>query len=144
MANGVYNKGKLEIWQALTDLDSADMRVLLVKDTYTFDATHQFVSDVIAGLKEISVTGYARQALANKVAAKDDVNNIAYLDADDVIFTQLVLGQTIGGAVLFRNTGVDSTSPVIAFYDLTDAATNGSNFVVQWNTPANGGVLKAA
>jgi hypothetical protein len=147
MANGVYNKGLEELAQALTDLQGADLRLMLVKSTYTFNKDHLTVDDGSANdplSHEITVSGYARQALANEAVTRDDTNDFAYLDADDVVFTALAAGETIGGAVLFRHTGTDTTAPLIAFYDLVDTATNGGNVTVQWNTPANGGVLKLA
>jgi hypothetical protein len=147
MANGVYNKGLEELAQATTDLQGADLRLMLVKSSYTFNKDHLTVDDGSANdplSHEVTVSGYARQALANEVVTRDDTNDFTYLDADDVVFTALVAGETIGGAVLFRHTGVDTTAPLIAFYDLVDTATNGGNVTVQWNTPANGGVLKLA
>jgi hypothetical protein len=142
MANGVYNRGKYLIANAGANLASADLRVLLVKDTYVFDATHNFVSDVIAGAKEISVAGYARQALANKTLTEDDANNFAYLDADDALFATLAAGQTVGGAVLYKFNAADGAAEVIAFYDPVDTLTNGGDITVIWNAPASGGVLK--
>lgn len=147
MANGVYNKCKAQIANGGTDLDTSDLRLMLVKSTYTFNADHNFIDNAGAGDpidEEITVGGYARVALTTKTVTQDDTNDFAYLDADDVVFTSLVAGQTIGGAILFRQTGVDTTAPVLAFYDLTDTATNGGNVTVQWATPANGGVLKLA
>jgi hypothetical protein len=147
MANGVYNKGLEELAKALTDLDASDLRVLLVKSSYTFNKDHLTVDDGSANdpaSHEVTVSGYARQALANETVTRDDTNDFAYLDADDAVFTALAAGETIGGAVLFRHTGTDTTAPLIAFYDLVDTATNGGNVTVQWNTPANGGVLKLA
>jgi hypothetical protein len=144
VANGVYNRGKYQLATGAINLATADLRVLLVKSTYALDADHNFVADVVAGASEISVAGYARQALANKTVTEDDTNDFAYLDADDVVFAALVAGQTVGGAVLFVHTGVDATAVVLGFYDLTDTPTNGGDITVQWATPANGGVLKAA
>lgn len=145
MANAVYNKGLEELGKALTDLDGSDLRVLLVQSSYTFNADHLFVDNGDANdpqSHEVSVSGYSRQTLANKVVTRDDANDFTYLDADDAVYTALVAGQTIGGAILFRHTGTDTTAPLIAFYDLVDTATNGGNVTVQWATPANGGVLK--
>lgn len=147
MANGVYNKGKAQIANGGTDLDTSDLRLMLVNSGYTFNPDHNFIDNAGAGDpidQEISVSGYSRQTLANKVVTQDDTNDFAYLDADDVVFTALAAGQTIGGAILFRHTGTDTTAPVIAFYDLVDTATNGGNVTIQWATPANGGVLKLA
>jgi len=141
----VYNKGLEEIAKALTDLDGSDLRVLLVRETYVFNADHAFVDDGSANdpqSHEVSVGGYARQALANKAVTKDDATDKAYLDADDAVFAALAAGQTAHAAILYRHTGTDTTSPLIAFYDMADTLTNGGNITVQWATPANGGVLK--
>ncbi len=56
----------------------------------------------------------------------------------------LAAGETITWAGLFRSTGVDTTSPVYAAYDVTDTATNGGDVTIQFNTPANGAALKGA
>lgn len=147
MANLVYNKGLEELGKALTDLDAADLRVMLVKSSYTVNKDHLFIDDGSANdplSHELAVAGYARAALANEAVTRDDTNDFAYLDADDVAFGALATGETIGGAVLFRQTGVDTTAPLIAFYDLTDTPTNGAAITLQFATPANGGVLKLA
>ena len=144
MANGVYNRGKFIIGNAALELDAADIRLLLVKSTYAFDATHNFVSDVVAGAQEISVGGYARQALTTKTLTEDDGNGFAYLDADDTLFAALAAGQTVGGAVLYKFNAADAAAEVIGFYDLTDTATNGGDITVQWAAAASGGVLKLA
>lgn len=140
MADLVYNKGLEEIAKALTDLDGSTLKVLLLKSSYVANKDHGFVSDIVAD--ELSAGGYVRGTLATKVVTRDDVNDFAYLDADDQAFGALATGQTIGGAALVRDTGLDATSPLIAFYDLTDTPTNGSTITVVWNTPANGAVLK--
>lgn len=140
MANGVYNKGKYLLATGL-NLSSADVRLLLVKSTYTFNPDHNFISPDV-GAEEISVGGYARQALTTKTVTEDDTNDFAYLDADDLVFTSLVAGQTIGGAILYQYNAADASAALLAFFDLTDTATNGGNVTVQWATPANGGVLK--
>lgn len=144
MANGVYNRGKFLVATAGVNLSSADLRVLLVKSTYTFDPDHNFVADVVAGSLEISVAGYARFTLTGKTVVEDDTNDFAYLDAVDALFSALAAGQTVGGAVLFIHTGSDATAQVIAFYDLVDTLTNGGDITVVWNTVANGGILKVA
>lgn len=150
MANGVYNREKRNLANGTSNLAEAglDLRVMLVNTGYTFNPDHNFVDNSGAGDpidQEITVGGYARQALANQTVTQDDTNDFAYLDADDAVFTALASGQTIGGAIVFDNAGgADTARFLIAFYDLTDTATNGGNVTIQWATPANGGVLKLA
>lgn len=142
MANGVYNKGKYKIFDAGLP-GAGTLTVLLVTSSYTFDADHNFVSDVSAN--EISVSGYSRQSLGTPTKTEDDTNDFAYLDGDDTTFASLAAGQTVGGAILFIDLGgADSANPIISFYDLTNTATNGGDIVVQWAAAASGAVLKGA
>jgi len=144
MANFIYNKGAEELAKALTDLDGSDLRMLLVQDTYTPNKDHLWVDDGTADdpkSHEVSVASYARQTLAGEAVTRDDANDFAYLDATDPVFATLEAGQTIGGAILFRHTGDDTTAPLIGFYDFSQA-TNGGDITIQFATPANGGALK--
>jgi hypothetical protein len=141
MADLVTNKCKYELFTGDANLDAADLRVLLLKTTAPTVDTN-FVSDIVAN--EITVGGYARQTLAGETVTEDDANDFAYLDATDPVFTALVAGETIIGAVLFRHTGADGTAPVYAFYDTADTPTNGGDITIQFATPANGGALKGA
>lgn len=146
MANGVFNNAKASIGNGSLDLDTATLKVMLVNSTYVFNPDQVYIDNVAAGDPidhEISVSGYARQTLTSKVVVKDDTNDFAYLDGDDVMFSSLAAGQVIGGAILFNDAGgADTARIVIAFYDLVNTATNGGNAAVTWATPANGGVLK--
>jgi hypothetical protein len=147
MANLVYNEAKKQILNGSIDLDTSTIKVMLVKSTYTANADHAAIDDGTADdpkSHELTVSGYARQTLANRSVASDVTNDFAYLDADDTVFTALATGEMIGGAIILKDSGVDTTSIPIAFYDLTDTPTNGSDITVQWNTAANGAVLKAA
>ena len=147
MANGCYNEGKKQIFNGSIDLDTSTIKVMLVKSTYTFDADHAAVDDGTAddpASHEISVSGYSRQSLAGRTVDKDTSNDFAYLDATDTVFSALASGETIGGAIIFKDSGLDTTSIPIAFYDVTDTATNGSDITIQWAAVGSGGVLKGA
>lgn len=139
MANAVYNRGKYLIFTNAIGVAS-DLRVLLVKSSYTFDATHNVVTDVSAD--EISAAGYARAPLSNEAITEDDGNGFAYLDADDTVMGSIATGQTIGGAILYKYNASDASADLVAFYDMTDTPTNGAAITVQWAAPASGGVLK--
>jgi hypothetical protein len=143
MANSTTNKLKFRLFSGSVNLGTADLRLLLLKSS-TPDPDINVVSDLTPGTNELSVGGYARVALTTKTVTEDDVNDFAYLDADDVVFTSLVTGQTITWAELYENIVNDAGSFVYGNYDVTDTPTNGGNITIVWNTPANGGVLKAA
>ena len=142
MASRWYNRGA---YRALhSGLDGKDIRTLLVKSSYTFDATHNTVADVVAGSSEISVSGYARYDHATVTVAEDDANSRAYLDLDDAAFTSLATGQTIGGAVLYIYNASDASAEVLAFLDVADTPTNGGNVTIQWAATSAGAVMYIA
>lgn len=143
MANLVTNRCKYELFTGDANLDAADLRVLLLK-TYVIDADDNVVDDLVPGTNEITVGGYSRQTLSGETITENDTDDFAYLDATDPVFSSLVTGETVVGAVLFRHTGSDATAPVYAGYDVTDTPTNGGNITIQFATPANGGALKGA
>lgn len=143
MPNFVTNRCKYELFTGDANLDAADLRMLLMKSGSPVD-TWNVVSDITPASNELTVSGYARTALANETVVEDDTNDFAYLDADDVAFGALAAGETITWAVLYRHTGSDATAPVYCFYDVTDTPANGSTITIVFNTPANGGVLKGA
>jgi hypothetical protein len=126
MPSGFYNKGLYEIGSGDTNLVSSTIKAMLLKDTASFNRDHNFVSDVVA--HELSVGGYARQAVANKTMTENDTLDAAYWDADNVAFGALAAGQTVKFVVFFRDTGADATSPLIACWQLVETATDGGAF----------------
>jgi len=142
MANMVTNRGKYEVFTL--DVAAQDLRVLLLKTYSVLDIDDNVIDDLVPGTNEVSVGGYSRQTLAGETITEDDSANVAYLDATDPVFTSLVTGETVQGAILFRHTGSDATAPVWAGYDLTDTPTNGGNITVQFQAPASGGALQGA
>jgi hypothetical protein len=142
-ANLVTNKLKAHVLSNDANLDAGDIRFLFLKSSAPTADTN-FVTDLTPGTNELTVGGYARQALDNKTVTEDDANDFAYLDADDEVFASLATGETITWGILFRQVTNDTDSPVYAGYDFTDTPTNGGNITVQWAAPASGGVLKAA
>lgn len=137
MANLAYDKGK----KALIDwLITQDVRVGLFTSSYTPAVNDDFLNNITAN--ELSVAGYARQTLASMAATQDDANTRAYFTANNNVWASLTAGQTIGWAVTYINTGVDSTSKLIGAYQITPATpTNGSSFTVTWAAGASGGTF---
>lgn len=155
MANFVYNYGKFLLANGGLNLISDNVALLLVANTYEASAATEVLADAntvheIASyeLTTGTVSGYARYALTSKsVAETDDAgtsNGFAYFKAANVTFTSLGTGNTVGGAVLFRQGADNNASPLIAFYDVVNTPTNGGDITIQWASDANGGVLKLA
>lgn len=149
MANFVYNYGKFLLANGGINLLTDNIALILVANTYIEPGVANNKSNVLSEISSYEITtgtvsGYARYALTSKSVVEDDTNGFAYFKAANVTFSTLGTGNTVGGAVLIKETGSNTTSPLIAFYDVTDTPTNGGDITIQWASDANGGVLKLA
>lgn len=133
MANALYDLGREKfLGHATIDLDwiNDDIKAVLV-DTgaYTVNlATHEFLSDIPVG---------ARIATSGNLAGKTSTAGVA--DANDLTFTA-VTGATVEALVLYKDTGVAATSPLIAYIDSATGlpfTPNGSDVDVIWDSGAN-------
>lgn len=145
MADKVYTRGVHLILSGDLDWTTNTVKVLLVSASYTYAATHNFVSDVSA--YELSGTNYAsgfsgsgRKTLASKTATENDGSTRAELDCADLTWSSINAG-TIGGLVVYLNGTSDADSALIAFLDPTDVVTNGGDVVF---TIATAGLITAA
>lgn len=130
----VYNIAKARLIDGRIDLDTDDIRVMLVTSSYVVNADHDFVTDIT---NELSGTNYVRKSLANKSVTLDDTNDRSYFDADDVVWTDLGPAGTAAAAVLFKWVTADADSPLLSYHALTPTViTNGGTVTVQWS--ANG------
>jgi hypothetical protein len=128
--NVLYDFGRQSFLDGLIGWTSMTIRAALIDTTqYQVDlANHQWLSDI--GSVAIVATS---PPLANKTVTAGVAN------ADPVTFTG-VSGPTCAVMVIYRDTGVASTSRLIAY--LTQAtglpvSPNGGNIVVSWDTAAN-------
>lgn len=125
MANALYSKGKEKIMQAQINLLTDTVKAALVKSAYTVNlATHEFLSDLGANVLNTN------QALASR-----SVTTGVY-DAADVTWPTVTAGDTASFVVLFKDTGVVGTSPLIAYLDtITNfpVTTNGGDIQVVWD-----------
>ncbi len=132
----IYNRGKLILVDGTVDWAGAtDVDILLVDETHVFNADDNFVADV--STEELSTTNYVSQSTASRTLAEDDVNDRVTYDLADFSITALgpaTAGPTVGGAVIFDNTGAsDAVRELIAFIDLTDQQVNGSDYTIQFH-----------
>jgi hypothetical protein len=140
--NIIFNEAKRLIFQGGVP---PQMGVMLVKSTYVPNPDQLAIDDGTpndATSHELTVAGYARLPLQNVVIGKDDATDFSFMDADDAVFGNLATGQTIGGAVVYREGGADTQRVPLFFYDTTDTPTNGSAITVQWATVSAGAMLK--
>lgn len=137
MPSVIYNEFKRAIAAGEMDLDADDIRAILVMDTTTVDTENDgivFVADFTT-LAETAGANYVRKALANQAVNKDDANDRAEFDADDVVWSALGNGATpLQGVLLYKHVTVDADSRVIAFIEFATVQSPGdSNFTVAWD-----------
>lgn len=127
----LYDKGREGFLDGSIDWDTDDIRAILI-DTgaYTANqATHDFLDDVAGG---------ARIAVSSALGSKTATAGVA--DASDVTFSA-VSGASVEAIVLYKHTGTDSTSRLIAYIDSATSGLpvtpNGGDITVQWDNGAN-------
>lgn len=128
MANALYPKAKEAFLGGDIDM-STDTITLALIDTgvYTYSTSHQYRSD-ISNTAVISTTTLANKTLTNGV-----------FDADDATFSS-VTGANCEALILFQNTGVQSTSRLIAYIDSATGLPilpNGGDITVAFSAGAN-------
>jgi len=105
MANALYPKAKESFINAHINMSANTITIALV-DTgvYTYSTSHQYRSDVSNSAVIASTT------LSNKTVAS------GVFDADDATFTS-VTGANCEALLIFQDTGVQTTSRLIAYVD---------------------------
>lgn len=110
------------------DLEADDVRAILVDNAdYTFSTAHDFLDDVPAAAR-VAVSG----ALQNKTVTA------RVFDADDIVIAS-VTGDGTESVILYKHTGVESTSRLIAYIDNAGVSLtpNGNNVTLAWDNGAN-------
>jgi len=140
MANLIYNSFKKDIGDGTVDWDTDTIRVALVTSTYTpNEDTHEFFDDIT---NEVVGTGYTAdgEVLAGCAVTVDTTNDWAEYDATDVTWGSSTI--TARGAVVYKDTGTPSTSPLISYVDFgSDKVSSDGDFKIQWH---GDGVFKLA
>jgi hypothetical protein len=105
----IVRPGALELFAGGDlDWDAHTIKIVFLDAGYTYSSSHDFLNDVGAATRVYTHT------LTTKT--KTDGN----LSAADALVT-MPAGDTIVQAWLYRDTGVESTSPLIAYFDQDDA-----------------------
>lgn len=137
MASLIYTPAKAKLMSGGIDLDTDDIRTILVMTNTTADTDQdaEFVSSVTT-LDEMDGAAYVRKALVNEAVAADLVNNRGEFDADDVTWTALGAGiRDVAAVVVYKHVTVDTDSPIIAYIDSGGfpITANGGDLTIQWN-----------
>jgi hypothetical protein len=136
MASVIYNRFKQGVLAGDYDLDNAavDVKVALVTSTYTPDIdTHEDYADLTNEVANGNGYTTGGAVLANKAVTKDTTDNEGVFDADNVTWSNSTI--TARGAVVYVDTGTDSTSLLIAYFDFgEDKVSSAGDFIIQWAT----------
>lgn len=134
MANALFTpyKEALLSQSPVVDLDTDTIKVALVTAAYTFNGADQFLSSG-AGTVGGSRVG-TDQTLGTKTVAA------GVFDAADVTFTA-VTGAQVTAYVVYKDTGVAATSPLIAYFDAAASGLpvtpNGGNISIAFDAGTN-------
>lgn len=140
MANRFYTtflNGLLNLTSSI-DFDDAGTTIkaaLIDEGTYTYSAAHDFFNDISG------VIG-TPQTIGSKTVGS---LGVGIFDGADVTFTA-VSGASVESVLLYKDTGVSSTSPLIGLIDQVASGLpvtpNGGDITIQWDN--TNGILKAA
>ena len=129
MANALYDHGRNAFLRGEIAWHSDTIKVILVDtDDYTVDlANHDYLDDVPAAARVATATLSGKTATAGVA------------DADDTTFSS-VTGDTCEALIIYKDTGTESTSPLIAYIDSATGlpiTPNGGDITVKWDDGAN-------
>jgi hypothetical protein len=129
MATALYDTGRKAFADGDIDLLSDTIKVTLIDtNDYTVNlTTHDFINDVAAGARVATAT------LANKTTTA------GVFDADDTVLTA-VIGDPSEALIIWKDTGNEATSQLIAYIDNYAGLTvtpNGEDINIAWDNGSN-------
>ena len=130
MANALFDKGREGFLAGDIDWDANTIKLVFVDhaDDTPVVATDDNLDDILSA---------ARVATSGAFATKTVTNGVA--DADDVTVAA-VTGDQFESIVIYKDTGTESTSRLIAYIDTATGlptTPNGGDITVQWDAGAN-------
>jgi len=143
MAEGtitIYNAFKEDLAIGVHDLAVGQDAISVTLHTaYTpdIDAHALWADSGVSSTEYSTADGYTAggKTLANQVITPDDGNDLAYFDADDVVWTALgtLTPATPSDAIIWNSGTAIKTDPLIGYVELGVKATNGGDYTVSWN-----------
>jgi hypothetical protein len=127
MASAHYNITLASYLTAGLNLSSDTIKVRLVRTSaYTFSQSHDFVADLPAAI----VTDVTLGSKSIPTTSADG----GTFDAADAVFTAVGAGAAIDALVIYKDTGVAGTSPLLCYIDGFSVTPNGGDITVQWQS----------
>lgn len=129
MANVIYNLGKNNILEGNIDLLADTIKAILVDlADYTFNQAHENLDDVLLASRVAEGTLLSKTLTAG------------VFDAADLVLSS-VSGDTSEAVILYKDSGVESTSHLIAYYDTFAAGMpvtpNTGDITIVWSSGAS-------
>ena len=128
MANALYDKGREKFLTAVVSYSADNIKAVLVNIAgghYTKNlATDEFLSSIAGGDQVATSANFTTKTTSAGVAG-----------ADNVAFS-LVTGAVCGAVVIYKDTGVAATSPLIAYIDTATGlpvTPGGGNISITWD-----------
>lgn len=134
MTSVIYNSFKKKLIDNSTkiNLETDTIKCALVTSTYAPNIdSHDFFDDVT---NEVSATGYTAGGNTLTVTvSQDNTDDEAVFDATDTSWASSSI--TARGAIVYKSTGVASTSPLICYIDFgADYTTVSGTFQITFNS----------
>ncbi len=130
MANVLFDKGREGFLDGSIDWDTDTIKLVCVDHgvDVPLPASDAFFSDILAGARIATSAAFTNRQVTSGVA-----------DAADVTLTA-VTGASFESIVIYKDTGTETTSRLIAFIDTATGlpcTPNGGDITIQWDNGAN-------
>jgi hypothetical protein len=129
----VFNPAKKKLMEGAFNLTSDTIKVALCTSSFSPNIDlMDFFDDVT---NEVVSAGYTAggATLTSPTITVDTVNDLAYFDAADTSWSGVTF--TYRYIVIYKSTGIASTSPLLAYVDLgADRSNSGDTAYLQWAT----------
>jgi hypothetical protein len=131
MASTWFDEGLAALMQGAVTAGTTDLRCLILDETYSFDRTDKFVSDVSGD--ELTGSGYSRKELSGEVVAV--ASNQAQLTINNVTWTGLspAVAEKAAWIIVYVYNASDEAARLLFAADPNDLTLNGSEVVCKWN-----------
>lgn len=124
MASGLYDSAREAFLGGDLDWDADDIKVAAIDTSdYTVDLTTDDNLDDIPGVAIVATSG--------NLSGKTITDGVA--DASDITFSA-VTGDTVEALVVYQDSGVASTSKLIAYIEAGPVSPNGADINVVWDS----------
>ena len=124
MASQLYAQGANHILGKSAQIDFATDTFKILFYNGSYSSANEFVSD-LTGADIVARSGSLSGVTLGSVAA-------GVIDANDITVTA-VTGAAFTHVILYKDTGTDSTSPLVAIFDVSSFTPTGGDISVIWN-----------